>query len=100
MIVEFEVSSPRVSRHESRALLEAVAQLSRASAITVIGHADESGPEALNDRLSAQRAAAVLERLEASGIPRRRLQLQARGEREPRTDGNSRRVEIFVGGPP
>jgi outer membrane protein OmpA-like peptidoglycan-associated protein len=66
----------------------------------VIGHADASGPEQLNDQLSARRAQAVARRLLGSGISAARVRVDARGEREPREAGNSRRVEVFVGGGP
>jgi outer membrane protein OmpA-like peptidoglycan-associated protein len=97
-VLEFELSSRRVQRRESRILLETAARLRDAPEITVVGHADASGSDELNDRLSAQRAAAVAQRLIEGGIPKARVRLAARGEREPRKDGNSRRVEIFVGG--
>lgn len=99
-ILEFDPASRRVDHRGSSALSQMLAQLRNASEIVVIGHADASGSEELNDRLSAQRAAAVARRLVESGVPSRRVRVDARGEREPRQDGNSRRVEIFVGGQP
>lgn len=96
-ILEFEPASPRVDRAAALALAQTLDGLRDAPAIVVIGHADASGPDQLNDRLSARRAEAVARRLFASGIPKERVQLDARGEREPREQGNSRRVEIFAG---
>lgn len=83
----------------SRALLQrTLSRLQTAPEILVVGHADPSGPEDLNERLSGLRAAAVARRLAELGVPRKRLRVEARGEREPRPDGNSRRVEIYIGG--
>jgi OOP family OmpA-OmpF porin len=99
-ILEFDVASPYVDRRATSALGETLARLRDATEIVVIGHADASGPEQLNERLSAQRAAAVARRLLGSGIAEARVRIDARGEREPRQDGNSRRVEIFIGEQP
>jgi OOP family OmpA-OmpF porin len=99
-ILEFDVASPHVDRRALRALSATLAQLREAAEVVVIGHADASGPEQLNDQLSARRAQAVARRLLGSGISAARVRLDARGEREPREEGNSRRVEIFVGGGP
>jgi OOP family OmpA-OmpF porin len=97
-VLEFDVASRRVDRRGATSMSQTLRQLRDASEIIVIGHADASGPEQLNDRLSAQRAAAVARRLVEGGILETRVRVDARGEREPRKEGNSRRVEIFVGG--
>jgi OOP family OmpA-OmpF porin len=99
-IVEFDLASPHVDRRALQALGATLAQLREAAEIVVIGHADASGPEQLNDQLSVRRAQAVARRLLGSGISAARIRVDARGEREPREVGNSRRVEVFVGGGP
>jgi OOP family OmpA-OmpF porin len=99
-IVEFDLASPHVDRRALQVLGATLAQLREAPEIVVIGHADASGPEQLNDQLSARRAQAVARRLLGSGISAARVRVDARGEREPREAGNSRRVEVFVGGGP
>jgi OOP family OmpA-OmpF porin len=100
-VVEFDLASPHVDRRALEALGPTLAQLRQASEIVVIGHADASGPEQLNDQLSVRRAQAVARRLLGSGISAARVRVEARGEREPREAGNSRRVELFVvGGEP
>jgi OmpA-OmpF porin, OOP family len=99
-IVEFAQSSLRVDKRATGALSGALDGLRDAPEIVVVGHADASGPEQLNERLSERRAAAVARWLLDSGIAAARLRVEARGEREPRLQGNSRRVELFVGSAP
>lgn len=71
--------------------------------VVVVGHADLMGTETYNDDLSRRRALAVREALLAVGVPRVRIDLAARGKREPLVhtpDGipyvRNRRVEIRV----
>jgi len=71
--------------------------------VSVVGHADRSGSDAYNQRLSQQRADAVADLLAAGGIPRSALAVSAKGESQPRVptaDGvrepQNRRVEIAV----
>jgi outer membrane protein OmpA-like peptidoglycan-associated protein len=71
--------------------------------VSVVGHADRSGSDAYNQRLSQQRADAVADLLAAGGIPRSALAVSAKGESQPRVptaDGvrepQNRRVEITV----
>jgi OOP family OmpA-OmpF porin len=69
--------------------------------LTVIGHADEVGSNALNDELSLKRATSVVALLGANGIDTARASIVGRGSREPlvpRQKGlpeeRNRRVEI------
>jgi outer membrane protein OmpA-like peptidoglycan-associated protein len=99
-VLEFESSSHHVdgaARFRLRQKLEALRDAPR---IVIVGHADESGPEAFNDRLSHERAEAALRQLLARAIPAERIQLVARGEHQPLANGNSRRVEIYRGEEP
>ena len=71
--------------------------------VVVIGHADRMGHEAFNDTLSRKRAEMVASRLVASGVPPDRIEVAARGEREPLiqtaddvSEPRNRRVEIKV----
>jgi outer membrane protein OmpA-like peptidoglycan-associated protein len=71
--------------------------------IIVAGHADRSGVDAYNQRLSQRRAAAVVGALVRSGIPAELIETTALGEQAPavRTgDGtahrHNRRVEIIL----
>ena len=72
--------------------------------VTIIGHTDNVGSDAVNDPLSVNRAASVRNYLTSRGVPAAHISIDGRGEREPvasneTTDGRARnrRVEIFVG---
>lgn len=71
--------------------------------LTIIGHTDSTGSEAVNNALSVQRAQSVRDYLAAHGVASTRIQIDGRGEREPVADNNSdagrarnRRVEILL----
>lgn len=72
--------------------------------VRIVGHTDNTGPDAVNDPLSVQRAEAARQYLAARGVDPRRVTIAGRGEREPiasnATDAGraqNRRVEIFLG---
>lgn len=73
------------------------------SVVHVVGHTDSVGSDAYNQRLSEQRAQAVIDYLASAGVARDRLRAEGRGETEPR-DTNAteagrqlnRRVELYV----
>ena len=71
--------------------------------ITVVGHTDSTGSDAINDPLSRDRAEAVRDYLSVRGVPRDRITVVGRGSREPVAGNDSdssrsqnRRVEIFL----
>ena len=71
--------------------------------VIVTGHADRLGTTAYNDALSLRRARQMRDALVAAGIARDRIQVVARGEREPLvatpdnlSEPRNRRVEIKV----
>ncbi|MFA7386269.1 MAG: OmpA family protein [Thiohalobacteraceae bacterium] len=73
------------------------------SIVHVVGHTDSVGSDAYNQRLSEQRAAAVVDYLASTGVVRERLRAEGRGETEPRESNATeagrqlnRRVELFV----
>ena len=73
------------------------------SIVHVVGHTDSVGSDAYNQRLSEQRAAAVVDYLASTGVARERLRAEGRGETEPRESNATeagrqlnRRVELFV----
>ena len=73
--------------------------------LTIEGHTDSSGKPELNQRLSAQRAAAVLDYLVKQGLNPGSLSGQGLGENNPVADNSTaegrqrnRRVEIIVSG--
>jgi outer membrane protein OmpA-like peptidoglycan-associated protein len=71
--------------------------------IEATGHADRSGTDAYNLRLSQRRAEAVRDELVRQGVPANQIVIAAKGEREPlvqTADGvrepQNRRVEIII----
>ena len=74
--------------------------------VTIIGHTDSTGTDAINNPLSVNRAAATRDYLVARGVATSRIAIDGRGSREPVADNNTvegraknRRVEIFVAEP-
>ena len=72
--------------------------------VTIIGHTDNVGSDAVNDPLSYNRAASVRNYLSTRGVPAGSISIDGRGEREPIASNataegraRNRRVEIFVG---
>ncbi len=71
--------------------------------VTIIGHTDNTGSDAINDPLSVNRAAATRDYLSARGVNSSRISINGRGSHEPIADNSTasgrarnRRVEIFV----
>jgi OmpA-OmpF porin, OOP family len=91
---------------ESKPILELIkAELAKRPApeITIIGHADKVGMDALNDVLSIRRAEAVLQAFRKAGISTEKIEIEGRGKREPivqTSDGvaepRNRRAEINI----
>ncbi len=76
------------------------------SNVTIIGHTDSSGTDAVNNPLSLNRAASVRDYLSSRGVASSRVAIDGRGSREPLVANDSaankaknRRVEIFVAEP-
>lgn len=74
--------------------------------VTIVGHTDSTGTDAINNPLSLQRAANVRDYLSNRGVATSRVQIDGRGSREPvasnDTEANrakNRRVEMFVSEP-
>ncbi len=74
--------------------------------VTIIGHTDNTGSDAINDPLSVNRAAATRDYLVARGVSASRIAIDGRGSREPIADNytaagraQNRRVEVFVAEP-
>jgi outer membrane protein OmpA-like peptidoglycan-associated protein len=77
-----------------------------ATSVTIIGHTDNTGSEAVNQPLSVERAARTRDYLAMRGVSPNRIQIEGRGEREPIASNNddsgrarNRRVEIYVAEP-
>ena len=74
-----------------------------ASTVSIIGHTDSTGSDAINQPLSVERAAHTRDYLATRGVPPTRIVVEGRGETEPiaSNDDNAgrarnRRVEIYV----
>lgn len=81
-------------------------QNNSAARVTIVGHTDSSGSDAINDPLSVNRAASARSYLAERGIAFNRITIDGRGSHEPLvandTEANrakNRRVEIFVAEP-
>lgn len=75
--------------------------------MTIVGHTDSTGTDAINNPLSVNRAAATRDYLVGRGVAMGRIAIDGRGSREPLADNateagraQNRRVEIFVAEPP
>lgn len=73
------------------------------SKVSIIGHTDSTGTDAINDPLSVNRAAHTRDYLVAHGVASNRISIDGRGSHDPvasnDTEANrakNRRVEIFV----
>lgn len=71
--------------------------------LTVVGHTDSTGSDAINDPLSRERAMAVRDYLAARGVSSSRIGVSGRGSHEPVASNDTeagraanRRVEIFL----
>jgi outer membrane protein OmpA-like peptidoglycan-associated protein len=77
-----------------------------ATTVSIIGHTDSSGTDAINNPLSVQRAASTRDYLIGKGVAAGRFMIEGRGSREPVASNDTpankaknRRVEIFVAEP-
>jgi outer membrane protein OmpA-like peptidoglycan-associated protein len=71
--------------------------------VTIVGHTDSTGSDAINEPLSRERALAVRDYLSARGVSSGRVSVSGRGSHEPVASNDSeagraanRRVEIFL----
>lgn len=74
--------------------------------VTIIGHTDSTGSDAVNDPLSINRAASTRDYLVMRGVSSQRIGIDGRGSRQPVADNSTasgramnRRVEIFIAEP-
>ena len=74
-----------------------------AARISIVGHTDNTGSDAVNNPLSVERARSVRDYLTGHGVSGARIETAGRGPREPVADNSSdsgraknRRVEIFL----
>jgi len=90
-----------------RPVLDEIARnLDKTVLVTIVGHTDSTGSDAINEPLSVDRASAVRDYLAGRGVASSRIAVQGRGSREP-VAGNdtaagraqNRRVEILLAEP-
>jgi len=103
--VSFDVNSANI-KPELRTVLDTFANSLRGdpnTQLSIIGHTDSTGSDAINNPLSLERARSVRDYLAARGVPASRIETSGRGEREPIADNNSdsgrarnRRVEMYL----
>jgi outer membrane protein OmpA-like peptidoglycan-associated protein len=94
--------SPIAQRNLDR-VAQALAEQPKDAKFRIEGHTDNSGDARQNKQLSAQRAKAVAEQLEQSGIDRDRIEVEDYGESRPIAGNDTpegraanRRVEIVI----
>lgn len=75
----------------------------QATNVTIVGHADSTGNDSINDPLSRNRAASTRDYLASRGVSSNRFNVDGRGSREPIASNatesgkaRNRRVEIYV----
>lgn len=103
-ILFFELDSAELTAKSREILNKAIAdyQIAKPASIRVTGHADRAGSIAYNEKLSAMRTEMVEQMLVGGLVPKDKLLLLPKGEREPlrvTADGQpeekNRRVEII-----
>lgn len=109
-VSDFDFDSAFLNEEQIRQLrlvLDRLRSDRRIRRVNVIGHADQTGVESHNVRLSERRAASVIDWLVSHGVSRRRLVLMGRGSSEPIVRdgtaeqlGTNRRVEFVIVDPP
>ena len=103
--VSFDVNSANI-KPELRTVLDTFASSLRgdaAATLTIVGHTDSTGSDAINNPLSLERARSVRDYLAARGVSATRIETAGRGEREPVADNSTdagrarnRRVEMYL----
>lgn len=101
----FPTNGIKLSNASKKELKEFANQMSdmKETDISIFGHTDNTGSAAVNERISAQRAAAVASYLQSCGIATNRLSQEGKSYNEPVASNDTaegraqnRRVEIFI----
>lgn len=103
--VSFDVNSANI-KPELRSVLDTFANSLRDdpnTQLSIIGHTDSTGSDAINNPLSLERARSVRDYLSSRGVSANRIETAGRGEREPVADNSTdagrarnRRVEMYL----
>lgn len=104
--VSFQTGSSDI-RPEMRSVLDELGRnLDGNMRVSIVGHTDTTGSDAVNDPLSRDRAEAVRDYLTARGAKRNQITVSGRGSHEPVASNTTesgraanRRVEIFLSDP-
>ena len=106
--ISFDVGSADI-KPNFRSILDTFASglaSNTATNVTIIGHTDGTGSDAVNNPLSLNRAASVRDYLSTRGVSSSRIAISGRGSHEPlvandtaANKAKNRRVEIFVAEP-
>lgn len=101
--VSFDTGSADIKPAMRPVLDEVGRNLDGAMRLTIVGHTDSTGGDAVNEPLSRQRAESVRSYLTARGVDASRVSVVGRGSREPVASNDTdsgraanRRVEIFL----
>jgi outer membrane protein OmpA-like peptidoglycan-associated protein len=103
--VSFDVGRAAIKPNFAPVLNQFAASLNQhpESNVTIIGHTDNTGSDAINNPLSVDRADSVRDYLVGKGVARTRILTEGHGAREPVADNSTqagrdknRRVEIYV----
>ncbi|RYX88914.1 MAG: OmpA family protein [Comamonadaceae bacterium] len=106
--VSFDVGRAAIKSNFAPILTQFASSLNQnpVSTVTIIGHTDSTGSDAINNPLSYDRANAARDYLVARGVAATRIGTDGRGSREPVADNSTqqgrdknRRVEIYVAEP-
>jgi len=97
-LFRFDGSSLADLMPEGRRKLDALAaDIKATDAVKVIGHTDRLGSQAYNHALSLARANTVRSYLAQAGVPAQRIQVEGRGESEPKVQcAQARRADLIV----
>ena len=103
--VSFDTGSAAI-KPQMRGVLEPFANSLKddpAARLTIVGHTDSTGSDAVNNPLSVERAQSVRDFLATRGVSSARIETAGRGEREPVAENTTdagrarnRRVEILL----
>lgn len=103
--VSFSTGSATI-KPELRAVLDPFAESLKNDPnvrLSIVGHTDNTGSDAINNPLSLERAHSVRDYLSTRGVAASRIETAGHGEREPVADNGSeagraknRRVELFL----
>jgi OmpA-OmpF porin, OOP family len=105
--LHFETGSPALTAESSQQLRSVVAYLKAhpQAKVTIVGHTDNTGNDAANQKLSQERATAVMDMMASLGIDKSRMTAEGYGDIHPVADNSTpegrhsnRRVEVTVTG--